>query len=100
MTVRFVGEARCEFFDAMAFYDEARRGLGRQFRDEAARCIAWVAEHPDYLRERPGGYRRINLRVFPYYIPYITRGDVLWVLAIAHGNRKPGYWISRRENSP
>jgi hypothetical protein len=47
MTIRFVEEARCELFDAMAYYEEARRGLGRRFRDEVARCIAWVAEHPD-----------------------------------------------------
>jgi hypothetical protein len=38
----------------------------------------------------------MNLRVFPYYIPYIIRGEMLWVLAVAHGSRKPEYWIGRK----
>lgn len=40
------------------------------------------------------GYRRINLRVFPYYVPYIVRSETLWVLAIAYAGRKPLYWIA------
>jgi hypothetical protein len=47
-------------------------------------------------RLRPSAYRRINLRVFPYYIPYIVRNETLWILAVAHASRKPLYWISRR----
>ncbi len=45
---------------------------------------------------RPGAFRRINLRVFPYYIPYVVREQTLWVVAIAHASRRPLYWISRR----
>jgi len=39
----------------------------------------------------------VNLRVFPYYVSYITRGDRLWVLAVAHGARRPEYWIERKK---
>ena len=27
--------------------------------------------------------------------PYINRDDELWVVAVAHGSRKPGYWKKR-----
>src|ERR1035441_1486470 len=27
--------------------------------------------------------------------PYIDRTDYLWVMAVAHGSRKPGYWKQR-----
>jgi plasmid stabilization system protein ParE len=63
------------------------------------RSILWIADHPELCRLRPGAYRRINLRVFPYYIPYIVREQTLWVLAVAHGSRKPLYWISRRNEA-
>jgi plasmid stabilization system protein ParE len=99
MNIRFVGPAREEFLDAIANYEEARSGLGRRFKDEVDRCVLWIADHPELNRLRPGGYRRINLRIFPYYIPYIVRGDVLWVLAIAHASRRPGYWSSRRDQA-
>ena len=96
MTIRFVDEAQREFLDAISDYEEARASLGQRFKDEIDRCILWIADHPDLYRLRAGGYRRIKLRVFPYYIPYIVRAETLWILAVAHGNRKPLYWISRR----
>ena len=97
MIIRFVEEAQSEFLDAISGYEEARAGLGARFKDEVDRCVLWIAEHPELYRLRAGGYRRINLRVFPYYIAYIVRGETLWVLAVAHGKRKPLYWISRRD---
>ena len=96
MIIRFVGEAQREFLDVISSYEEARGGLGQRFKDEADRCILWIADHPEICRLRPGGYRRVNLRVFPYYIPYVVRGQTLWVLAVAHGSRRPHYWISRK----
>jgi len=96
VTIRFVEEAQREFLNAISYYEEARGGLGRRFKDEVDRSICWISDHPELYRLRAGGYHRINLRVFPYYIPYIVRGEILWVLAVAHGSRKPHYWISRR----
>ena len=46
-------------------------------------------------RLRPGGYRRVNLKIFPYYISYVVRDPVIWILAIAHGHTLPDYWIDR-----
>jgi hypothetical protein len=44
-----------------------------------------------------GGYRRVNLRTFPYYIAYIVHENTLWILAVAHSHRKPEYWIERKQ---
>ncbi|HLR06350.1 MAG TPA: hypothetical protein VK117_11080 [Pyrinomonadaceae bacterium] len=41
------------------------------------------------MSTEPGGYRRINLRVFPYYIPSVVRETKLWVIAVAPSRRKP-----------
>jgi toxin ParE1/3/4 len=97
MNVIFIEEAKREFLDGISYYTAAHPDLGRRFKVEVDRCILWIAEHPELYRLRPSGYRRINLRVFPYYIPYIVRKNDLWVLAIAHGYRKPEYWIKRKK---
>lgn len=96
MTVRFVEEAQREFLEAISAYEQARAGLGQRFKNEVERSILWIADHPELYHPRSGSYRRINLRVFPYYVAYVVRGQTLWVLAVAHANRKPLYWISRR----
>lgn len=97
MKIIFVPEAKNEFFDAIDYYEDARSGLGERFKKEVDRSILWAADHPDLYRSRQAGYRRINLRIFPYHIVFITREDVLWVLAIAHDARKPEYWIGREK---
>lgn len=97
MNILFADEAQSEFLDAISAYEEARSGLGLRFKDEVDRCVSWIADHPELYRLRPSGYRRINLRVFPYYIPYIVRGQDLWILAISHASRNPLYWVSRRD---
>lgn len=97
MTVRFAEEARQEFLDAILFYEDAQQGLGRRIKDVVDRCVLWLVDHPHLYRMRSAGYRRINLRVFPYYIAYIIRDQTLWILAVAHASRKPLYWISRRD---
>ena len=96
MIVRFVEEAQSEYLDAISSYEETRANLGARFKNEVNRCVVRIAGDPEFYRLRPGDYRRVNLRIFPYYISYIVRGETLWILAVAHAARKPLHWISRR----
>lgn len=97
MNVRFVHHASLEFLDAISYYEKEQSGLGRRFKAEVDRTVLWLSEHSEACRLRKGGYRKLYLRVFPYYIPYIVRGSTLWILAVAHERREPEYWIERQE---
>ncbi len=46
-------------------------------------------------KTRPGNYRRVNLKVFPYHIAYSIRGEEIILWAIAHSHKRPGYWAKR-----
>jgi plasmid stabilization system protein ParE len=96
MRIVLVAEAAQEFEDAVAWYEEQQSGLGRRLRDEIDLHLRWISVNPDMPRLRPGGYRRVNLRVFPYYLAYIVHNAQIWVLPVAHTYRKPEYWIGRR----
>jgi len=98
MMVEFLPEARSELHGAVSYYEGELGGLGLRFWDEVDQHIAWITENFEVPRLRPGGYRRVNLKIFPYYISYIVRDPVIWVLAIAHGQSLPGYWIDRPES--
>ena len=95
MTIRVLAEAKRELQEAVAYYDGLQPELGRRLWQEIDEHILWVSLHPEVARLRRGGYRRVNLRVFPYFIAYIVRGDLIWVLAIGHARRLPEYWIRR-----
>ena len=96
MRVRFVEEAQLEFLDSVAYYGRIAPELGRRFKQEVDQAIDRAVAYPDLYSLRRGGYRRVNLHIFPYYVSYAVRGNVFWVLSVSHGSRKPGYWIERR----
>ncbi|RPJ32162.1 MAG: type II toxin-antitoxin system RelE/ParE family toxin [Verrucomicrobiaceae bacterium] len=95
MNLRILEEAEVELTDAIARYQSMELGLGVRLKEEVKSTLAWIAGHPETPRLRFLGYRRINLKVFPYYVAYTIQADTVWVLAIAHSARRPEYWIRR-----
>lgn len=96
MRVIILDEAIVEFQEAVTYHEELIEGLGIRFRNEANATIRWIQKNPQTLRTRSTDHRRANFKTFPYYIPYIVRGETIWILAFAHTRRKPQYWIGRR----
>ena len=37
---------------------------------------------------------------FPYGLIYAVQGDTIYVAAVMHLKRKPGYWVPRTKRSP
>ena len=97
MKLRVVKEAEAELTEAIASYEATEAGLGIRLKDEARLAIQWIHHNAGLPRIRPKGYRRVNLKVFPYYIAYFICAETIWILAIAHGHRRPEYWISRKK---
>lgn len=95
MTLAFLTAASNELISAAAYYEEKEAGLGIRFRLEVFRACRHILEAPYLWREHSGGYRRVNLPVFPYYVAYFIRGDRLIIAAVAHGHRRPHYWRDR-----
>lgn len=97
MRIEILQEAEQELSEAIAHYEQIEPGLGLRLKEEARTTIRWIGENPETPRLRPKGYRRVNLKVFRYYIPYFVWNEAIWVLAIAHGSRRPEYWIKRKD---
>ena len=95
MTLIILGEAEQDFAESIAYYESKEPGLGWRFRNEVAEVVKRILRHPELARLRPKGYRRVNLRAFPHYIAYVIRRDTIWIVAIAHGYRRPEFWIGR-----
>ena len=95
MILEFLPDASAELYRAAEYYELKQGGLGRRFRDEILQVCGLIVQQPLLWRERVGGYRRVNCPVFPYYIAYFIRGDLIIVVAVAHSHRRPGYWKHR-----
>ncbi len=94
--LEFLPEAKCDADEATRYYERRVPGLGARFRAAVENVCAAIVTQPLLWRERRGGYRRVNIPGFPYYVAYVIRGERIIVTAVGHGSRHPDYW-KRRE---
>lgn len=71
------------------------RSLCFRFADEVERVIRLVLEHPELGSPLDDELRHFVLRRFPFSVVYAVVSDVVYVVAVAHGGREPGYWRPR-----
>ena len=95
MTVRFLAPAKRELFRIYSRYERERVGLGDRFADEIQLALRSIRERPDAWIRLDESLRRRNLRRFPYHIVYAASGVTIFVIAVAHHRRRPGYWRRR-----
>lgn len=92
MVVQLHPEALAEYGEAVAFYEERAPGLGRELFEEVQRVLGVIAENPALGSPFDGPYRRAYCRRFPFAVIYREDDDIVWVQAVMHLRRRPGYW--------
>ena len=96
LTVRRSAER--ELIAAAAWYNRHQDGLGREFLEAVGRSFRHIEEtplaFPQWRADAP--YRKYVVKRFPYVVFYVVTGSDVCVVAVAHGRRKPGYWVRRR----
>jgi plasmid stabilization system protein ParE len=100
LILEFLPEASAEADCATKDYEARVPGLGVRFREEVESACTAIVQHPFLWRERPGGYRRVNLPGYPYYIAFVLREERVVVIAVAHGSRHPDFWKRRIVSDP
>lgn len=94
--LEFLPGALCDAEEGTRYYEQRVLGLGARFRAEVESVCAAIVRQPLLWSERSGGYRRVNIPGFPYYVAYFIRSERIIVAAIGHAARHPDYW-KRRE---
>jgi toxin ParE1/3/4 len=91
-------EATAELLAAIRWYESRRSGLGAEFYDAVSRTIDVIRAHPEIGTSRTGrlSHRRSRVARFPYTVVYRIRESDVYVVAVAHTSRRPGYWRVRR----
>ena len=95
MRHEFHPEAVLEFEEAVQFYQERGRTLGRRFAREVRTTIAKAVATPERWRVLAQDVRICRTRVFPYAVLYTIEPDYILIIAVAHDKRRPGYWRHR-----
>ncbi len=89
LPVRVRHRAELDVDDAYAWYELRGEGLGEAFLRALEACFAGITRHPEAHDIVHGRVRRARLQRFPYGVHYVIRKDVIDVLAVYHGRRRP-----------
>ena len=77
------------------WYQEQAQGLGDDFLAELEISYEIISELPNTWPTFQKSFRRYLLSRFPYSVIYRKSGKKIFVVAIMHNRRKPGYWHER-----
>lgn len=87
--------AEDEAREAYLWYLERSADAAANFRRKMEEALEKIGERPEsfplYLR----GTRRCMLHNFPFMIVFRDYSDHFFVVAVAHGHRRKGYWSNR-----
>ena len=95
MTLDFHPEAEAEFIESVASYERAEPTLGEEFSLEVRAAMRNILSYPNAWPVLEGSVRRCLVNRFPYGILYSVEPDRVFVLAMMHLHRRPGYWRDR-----
>lgn len=100
MTLIILDEAKIEINDHVAWYRERDLAVAKRLAALFEATLLEIARKPQKfslmeMRRNPGNVRRVLLKNFPLYIPYQVLDDEIYILAVAHAARRPGYWRRR-----
>ena len=88
--------AAAELEEAVVYHEAQAEGLGRDLRLEIERAFRrLLAASQICPAHRRTNYRKCYVARFRYTVFFLEFPETIWVAAVAHGSRRPGYWSVR-----
>ena len=93
--LQFHPEAEAEYLQAFHWYEDRSPTAALRFEAEIERVLEQIRIGPEVFPRYDETHRFAVVRRFPYSVVYRTPSDHLYVVAVAHSSRLPGYWQER-----
>src|SRR5438552_13872856 len=100
MKSQFHDAADAELTEAVAYYDGKAFGLGDRFLGEIKTATRYIEQYPEIAPIIELGVRAKALSKFPYSLMYVVEPEELFIVAVAHQSKRPGYWADRIPERP
>ena len=89
-----------ELVAAVSWYEQRKPGVGEDFLVAVEATFELIQRFPQIGRLRPADakerrVRKLSVEGFPFSVMYREMPNGIYVVAIAHDRRRPGYWRRR-----
>jgi len=82
--------------DAIRWYREASDQIADDFWKEVHFNLSKIADHPERFHFDDSGFRRCNLKQFPFNILFREMSDRIRIVVIRHNKRDPKFGLNRK----
>jgi plasmid stabilization system protein ParE len=97
MRVIFHPEAHAEMIDQARYYESKSEGLGSDFLAAVEEITQRIGKSPKAGSIDDGNIRKRLVSGFPISVLYEVQPDRIYIAAVMHQHRRPGYWRKRIE---
>ena len=95
LELRFHPDVAIEIKTSHKWYQNQAMGLGEDFLSELESAYQTIQELPNTWPKFENNFRRFLLSKFPFSVIYKANVESVFVVAVMHNSRKPGYWNER-----
>jgi toxin ParE1/3/4 len=94
----FHPDIQYEIRESYQWYESRVQGLGEDFLNELESAFQVIKKIPDAWPLITKNFRRYLLDRFPFGIIYQKKENSIYIVAVMHLSRKPGYWLKRTDS--
>lgn len=95
MKIIFHPEAREELLESARFFEEKTLGLGWDLIIAVEQAAHRLTKFPELGSVEHDNVRKCLVRGFPFTLLYEVNPDHIFIAAVMHQHRRPGYWSKR-----
>jgi addiction module RelE/StbE family toxin len=95
MEVIYHPQVHRDVVEVARYYQTISARLANEFEDELRATIAQATDNPLRFPQTERGFRRANLKRFPYHVLYEVLPDVIRVMLVRHHKRNPQFGLDR-----
>jgi toxin ParE1/3/4 len=95
MEVIYHPKADDEVLESAKFYERRSRGLGWRFLRTVQEAEGRIVRTPHAFPFLDEPIRKCVLRGFPFNVLFQIADEGVFIVAVAHHRRRPGYWRRR-----
>ena len=95
MRIVFHPEAYEEMLESARFYEDRDEGLGWEFLGAVVDATRRIQQFPSAGPIERADIRKRLVSGFPFTVLYQLQKDQIYIAAVMHQHRRPGYWRKR-----
>jgi toxin ParE1/3/4 len=93
--IQFHPDVAFEIKASYEWYEAQAVGLGDDYLSELESAFEAILEFPATWPKFNDDFQRFLLGKFPFSVIYRPSGKLIYVVAVMHNHRRPGYWARR-----